>query len=36
MATREAIVQAIHNADARGEALRDRIIAAPEGPPRRR
>ncbi|MCY3880844.1 MAG: maleylpyruvate isomerase N-terminal domain-containing protein [Chloroflexi bacterium] len=32
MATREAIVQAIRNADARGEALRERIIAAPEAP----
>ena len=32
MATREAIVQAIRNADARGEALRERIIAAPEEP----
>ena len=32
MATREAIVEAIRNADARGEALRDRIVAAPEAP----
>jgi len=32
MATREAIVQAIRDADARGEALRERIIAAPEAP----
>ena len=33
MATREAIVQAIRNADARGEALRERIVAAPGGSP---
>ena len=32
MATREAIVLAIRNADARGEALRDRIVASPEAP----
>lgn len=32
MATREAIVQAIRNADARGDALRERIIATPEAP----
>ena len=32
MATREAIVQAIRNADARSEALRERIIAAPAAP----
>lgn len=30
MATREAIVDAIRGADARGEALRERIVAAPE------
>ena len=32
MATREAITEAIRAADARGEALRERIIAAPEAP----
>lgn len=32
MAKREAIVQAIRNADARGEAIRDRIVASPEAP----
>ncbi len=32
MATREAIVHAIQNADARGEGMRDRIIASPEAP----
>ena len=32
MATREAIVDAIRSADARSEALRERILATPEAP----
>ena len=32
MATREAIIETIRKSDARGEALRERIIAAPEAP----
>lgn len=32
MATREAIIEAIRASDARGEALRERIVAAPDTP----